>query len=312
MPPREGAGGHSSHVATETQDRTNMARIAAGSFEVGSEDDDAIAEDGEGPVRAVELDAFLIRPTAVSNAEFARFVADTGHRTDAERFGWSFVFQGLLPRRGGRKARRQGTSVLARHIPAAPWWIAVDGAHWRQPEGQGSDIESRSDHPVIHVSWQDAAAYCHWADRRLPTEAEWEAAARGGLLGKRFPWGNQLRPNGAHRCNVWQGRFPDHNTGADGHIGTAPVQSFAANGYGLYNVVGNVWEWCADWFGLPTASHGPLNNPAGPARGRTKVLKGGSYLCHASYCNRYRIAARYAATPHSTSGHAGFRCAADA
>ena len=172
--------------------------------------------------------------------------------------------------------------------------------------------KARSGHPVVHVSWQDAAAYCQWAGKRLPTEAEWEAAARGGLVGKRFPWGDRLHPDGGHRCNVWQGRFPGHNTRADGHVGTAPVQSFAPNGYGLYNVVGNAWEWCADWFGLPADSVAPPHNPSGPPRGRTKVLKGGSYLCHASYCNRYRVAARYANTPHSTSGHAGFRCAADA
>ncbi len=311
MPSRGGPVVPSTPVVAGAQDLTNMARIGAGSFELGSEDDDAIAEDGEGPVRVAELDAFLIDRTAVSNAEFALFVADTGHRTDAERFGWSFVFKGLLGR-GGRRVRRQGTGTPAGRLRTAPWWIAVDGACWHQPEGPGSDTESRSDHPVVHVSWQDAAAYCQWAGKRLPTEAEWETAARGGLTGKRFPWGNRFRPEGAYRCNIWQGRFPDHNTGADGHIGTAPVQSFAANGYGLYNVVGNVWEWCVDWFGLPTASHGPLNNPVGPARGRSKVLKGGSYLCHASYCNRYRVAARYANTPHSTSGHAGFRCAADA
>lgn len=289
-----------------------MARIAAGSFRLGSEDDDAIAQDGEGPVRVVCLDAFLIGRTAATNADFAGFVADTGYRTDAERFGWSFVFEGLLPRRGLRKARRPGAGAPADGLAAAPWWVAVDGACWRRPEGPGSDIESRSDHPVVHVSWQDAATYCQWAGKRLPTEAEWEAAARGGLLGKRFPWGDRLRPDGTHRCNVWQGRFPGHDTGADGHVGTAPARSFAPNGYGLYNVVGNVWEWCADWFGLPAASPTPLNNPSGPVRGRSKVLKGGSYLCHASYCNRYRVAARHANTPHSTSGHAGFRCAGDA
>ena len=295
-------------VAAGSQDLSDMAHIPAGAFQLGSEDDDANVEDGEGPVRIVELEAFLIDRTAVSNTSFAAFVADTGHRTDAERFGWSFVFEGLMPQ---RPRRRPGSNkrIPSQRVDGAPWWIAVPGACWRHPEGPGSHTDDRADHPVVHVSWQDAAAYSQWAGKRLPTEAEWEAAARGGLQGQRFPWGQHLRPDNKHRCNVWQGRFPDHNTAADGHLGTAPVRSFPANGYGLYNMAGNVWEWCADWFAIPSSSE---TNPTGPARGRTKVLKGGSYLCHASYCNRYRVAARYANTPHSTSGHAGFRCAANA
>ena len=314
MPSRNAPVGQPAPDAVGRRDLTGMADIAEGSFQLGSEDDDAIAEDGEGPLRAVELDAFLIDRTAVSNADFKRFVADTGYRTDAERFGWSFVFDGLLPRHGrpGRKARRSDGARPDQRVAAAPWWIAVDGACWRHPEGPGSNVDDRADHPVVHVSWQDAAAYSRWAGKRLPTEAEWEVAARGGLHGKRFPWGDRLRPNNTHRCNIWQGRFPDRNTRADGYLGAAPVQSFAPNGHGLYNVVGNVWEWCADWFGIPSTTHTTLRNPTGPARGRTKVLKGGSYLCHASYCNRYRVSARYANTPHSTSGHAGFRCAAEA
>jgi formylglycine-generating enzyme len=282
-----------------------MVTIPGGSFLMGGDDPDAFPADGEGPVRPVTVDEFRIDAKAVTNAQFATFVKATGYQTDAERFGWSFVFHAFVTAAARNYIRDAG-------VPGAPWWLAVDGADWRHPDGPGSDIGPRRNHPVVHVSWNDATAYAHWAGKRLPTEAEWEKAARGGLRQARFPWGDEFTPRGQHRCNTWQGVFPRHNTGADGHLGTAPVNAFAPNGYGLYNTSGNVWEWCADWFS--TDWHAPETpqtraNPSGPEGGMTRVMRGGSYLCHESYCNRYRVAARTSSTPDSTTGHAGFRCA---
>ena len=281
-----------------------MAELPGGEFLMGSEAADA--EDAEGPVRPVTVAPFAIDRTAVTNAQFGAFVSATGYRTEAETIGWAYVFDGLL------SAARRNRLADAPRPPAAPWWVAVDGAFWRKPEGPGSDLEGRRHHPVVQVSWHDAAAYCAWAERRLPTEAEWEYAARGDLAAKRLPWGDALTPGGKHRCNIWQGTFPNHNTAADGYLGTAPAKFFPPNGFGLYNVVGNVWEWCADWFsadwhrGQPSAA-----NPTGPPTGTARVLKGGSYLCHDSYCNRYRVAGRTGNTPDSATGNVGFRCARD-
>lgn len=261
--------------------------IPGGTFRMGTDDPDGFPDDHEGPVRTVRVGTFGIDAHAVSNARFAAFVDATGYRTQAEQFGWSFVFARFV----GSRIRR-----TARRLEGAPWWCVVEGASWRAPDGPGSSLDERLDHPVVHVSWHDARAYCRWAGRRLPTEAEWEYAARGGLDQARFPWGDELEPGGEHRCNIWQGRFPTHNTAEDGYVGTAPVDAFPPNGYGLYNVAGNVWEWCSDWFD-------------GARRGRS--LRGGSYLCHDSYCNRYRVAARTSNTPDSSTGNTGFRCAAD-
>ena len=285
-------------------DTVVMVELPGGTFLMGSDDPDARPEDGEGPVREVTVDGFRIGHATVTNGQFSAFVEATDYRTEAESFGWSYVFKGLLSR---SKQRRLGKT---HDVKAVPWWLAVEGAYWRKPEGPGSNLRGRLHHPVVHVSWHDASAYCEWADMRLPTEAEWEYAARGGLAGKRFPWGDALLDGAKHRCNIWQGRFPDSNTLADGHFGTAPAESFAANGFGLYNMAGNVWEWCTDWFSPDWHRSHSTVNPTGPPTGDNKVLKGGSYLCHDSYCNRYRVAARYANTPDSTTGNAGFRCAA--
>ncbi|WP_433616401.1 formylglycine-generating enzyme family protein [Dactylosporangium sp. CA-139114] len=284
-----------------------MVAIPEGPFLMGGDDPDAFPDDGEGPVREVRVSAFHIDPTAVTNAQFARFVKATGYVTEAERFGWSFVFH-LLVR--GEAERR----VLAGRSAQVPrWWLPVEGADWRHPAGPGSGIGERRNHPVVHVSWTDAACYAAWAGKRLPTEAEWEKAARGGLEQARFPWGDEFTPRGTHRCNTWQGEFPRRNTAADGYLDTAPVDAYRPNGFGLYNTSGNVWEWCADWFS-PAWHAEPSDatrlDPAGPPGGTTRVMRGGSYLCHESYCNRYRVAARTSSTPDSTTGHAGFRCAA--
>ncbi|MDO0931354.1 formylglycine-generating enzyme family protein [Streptomyces sp. DG2A-72] len=278
-----------------------MVLLPGGEFLMGAEDSEGFPADGEGPVRAVRLDAFRIDACAVTNEQFAAFVDDTGHITDAERFGWSYVFAGFLP-----GALRRG----APRPEQTPWWCGIEGATWQRPEGPGSTVEDRGDHPVVHVSWQDAAAYAAWGGKRLPTEAEWEYAARGGLEQRRYPWGDELNPGGEFRCNIWRGSFPTKNTADDGYRGTAPVDAFDPNGFGLYNVSGNVWEWCADWW---ATDHTTVNhiNPTGPGSGTAKVIRGGSHMCHKSYCNRYRVAARSANTPDSTSGHMGFRCAQD-
>ena len=172
-------------------------------------------------------------------------------------------------------------------------------------------MPARSDHPVVHVSWDDAQAYCSWSGTRLPTEAEWEVAARGGTRGHPFPWGDELEPDGVHAMNVFQGEFPGSDTGADGYVGTAPVDAFEPNGYGLFNVTGNVWEWCADWLDLGYYSSSPERSPTGPATGSARVQRGGSYLCHESYCRRYRVSARFGSSPDSSTGNVGFRVAAN-
>lgn len=280
---------------------TDFVGLPGDEFRMGT-DDRRFPADGEGPIREVTVDEFGVSTRLVTNEEFDIFVSATGYVTDAERFEWSFVFKDFVT----SEVERRVTQV----VQGSEWWWRVDGAYWRMPEGPGSNVDDRSDHPVTHVSWQDALAYCEWAGTRLPTEAEWEYAARGGLDQARFVWGDELEPEGRHMCNIWQGEFPNTNTLEDGWHGTSPVASYSANGFGLYDVAGNVWEWCSDWFS-PTfhrnARRVTRDNPQGPRSGTTKVIRGGSYLCHDSYCNRYRVGARTANTPDSSTGNLGFR-----
>ncbi|XP_068940161.1 formylglycine-generating enzyme isoform X1 [Petaurus breviceps papuanus] len=278
-----------------------MAHIPAGVFTMGT-DDPQIKQDGEGPARRVRINSFYMDLYEVSNAEFEKFVNSTGYVTEAEKFGDSFVFDSMLS--------DQVKKDIHQAVAAAPWWLPVKGANWRHPEGPDSTILHRQDHPVLHVSWNDAVAYCTWAGKRLPTEAEWEYSCRGGLENRLYPWGNKLQPKGQHYANIWQGEFPVSNTGEDGYRGTAPVTAFPPNGYGLYNIVGNAWEWTSDWWTVHHSVDETLD-PKGPPSGSDRVKKGGSYMCHKSYCYRYRCAARSQNTPDSSASNLGFRCAAN-
>ncbi len=258
------------------------------------------AADLDSPRRRIRLDPFHMMATTVTNRVFAQFIGESGHRTTAEVEGWSFVFHMALP-----DPQRHPL-----HPPGTSWWRQVAGADWAHPEGPGSDVSDRMDHPVVHVSWHDAMAFARFTGTSLPSEAQWEWAARGGLRHMKFPWGNDPTPKGQHRHNIWQGQFPHHNSAEDGHIGTAPAGSYPPNGFSLHNMTGNVWEWVADWFGpLPSPGHPLPHNPSGPTQGQARVMRGGSHLCHDSYCSRYFVHSRSHNTPDSSTGHIGFRLA---
>jgi formylglycine-generating enzyme required for sulfatase activity len=277
-----------------------MVRLDGGEFLMGTESDEAFPADGEGPVRKVSVDAFYMDARPVSNEQFREFVRSTGYRTESERFGWSFVFH--------THVRPEAVEDRA---PGVEWWCKISGADWAHPEGPDSSIDARLSLPVVHVSWNDAAEYARWAGKRLPSEAEWEYAARGGLEQRIYPWGDELTPNGQHLCNVWQGDFPHRDAAEDGFTAVGPADAFPPNGYGLYGITGNAWEWCSDWFSPAYHLTATRTNPIGPPDGASKVMKGGSYLCHRSYCNRYRVAARTSNTPDSATTNISLRTVRD-
>lgn len=288
-----------SHATADEDITFDTVDIGGGTGLLGT-DRPVMPADEEAPTRQVDIQPFRIMRAAVTNALFREFVAASGYKTDAERYGWSFVFDGDCAR-----------TSLQSTATGAPWWRAVKQASWQCIDGVTKNDTALDDHPVVHVSWNDARAFARWAGGRLPLEREWEYAARGGRADVMFPWGDaepddhQFTP-----CNIWQGDFPRNNTAQDGYAATAPVRTFEPNGYGLYNLCGNVWEWTAQSFKI--RSRESAARAFGKQMRGTKVLKGGSFLCHRSYCYRYRIAARTASTPDSSTTHQGFRLVFDA
>jgi formylglycine-generating enzyme required for sulfatase activity len=290
-----------------------MVWIPPGTFWMGSEH----GQSDERPVHQLSVDGFWIDKTEVTNAQFAWFVRETGYVTTAEQRPDPKDFPGVplenLVAGAIVFSPPAGDVPLDNHYA---WWRYVAGANWRHPEGPGSSIEGLDQHPVVQVSWDDAVAYCKWAGKRLPTEAEWEYASRGGLDRQPYTWGHEQVPHGRWPANIWQGKFPNENSPSDGFRGTAPVGSFEPNGYGLYDMAGNVWEWCADWYLPDYYAHSPARNPQGPDTSydpnepgaKKRVQRGGSYLCNDSYCIGYRPSARMKCTPDSGLNHSGFRC----
>ena len=304
-----------------------MRWIPPGEFTMGTDSGQSMVN--ERPAHRVRLDGFWIDETPVTNAEFARFVKATRYVTTAERAPkWEELRKQLPPGTPRPDASRLVPGSLVYTPPPRPvplddmsgWWSWVPGASWRHPEGPQSTVAGRETEPVVQVSWDDAAAYAKWAGKRLPTEAEWEYAARGGLEGKRFAWGDEYRPGGKFMANTFQGHFPDGSVPEDGYSRRSPVRAFPANGYGLYDMAGNVWQWTSDWYRIDyfadLAHAGVAANPTGPKESfdpgdpyaKKRVIKGGSFLCNASYCESYRPSARRGTPPDTGSEHVGFRC----
>ena len=280
-------------------------KIKGGTFLMGSPSGEGHPLDYESPQVEVKVEDFEMDTTPVTNASFAAFVQETNYQTETEELGGSFVFRLLLN-------ENQLSNLKTHDVMGTPWWVYVEGANWKEPEGKGSTINHRMDHPVVHVTRKDALAYCKWAGKRLPTEAEWEYAARAGVEGL-YPWRNDLVVDGKHSCNIWQGVFPTTNTEEDGFLGTAPVMTYEPNKFGLYQVIGNVWEWCLNPKGIPLTDftqksteyyqekYSNINMGA-------YATRGGSFLCHSSYCNRYRLGARNGNDGDSSASNVSFRC----
>lgn len=286
-----------------------MILIKSGTYKIGTDNNEGHPLDNERTLVNVTVDDFLIDATTVTNKDFNQFILETGYVTDSEKYGWSSVFYNLLDEKVKEESKR---------MPNIPWWYAVSGASWKSPEGPESSIKERMDHPVVHVSHNDAVAYCEWAEKRLPTEAEWEIAAKGGSDNDLYPWGTEKVPNGVYHSNVFQGDFPNDNTEADGYLGTAPVKEYYPNDYGLYQVIGNVWEWCSnparidlDIFKEKSSQSFWREVKLNSNTEKEYAIKGGSFLCHPSFCNRDRISSRSGNTANSASSNMGFRCVKD-
>lgn len=306
-----------------------MVWIPGGEYSMGSEDPTTCGCEGAGhdpmpdarPIHRVYVDGFFMDKTELTNAEYARFVDATGYVTVAERVPKAEDFPGAPP-----ENLVAGSTIFTPTAAPVPldshyrWWRYQPGANWRHPDGPSSDWQTRKDHPVVHIAFEDAEAYAKWAGKRLPTEAEWEFAARGGQAGKRFAWGDTFRPDGKYMANTFEGQFPVKDSGADGFVGISPVAKFPANPYGLFDVAGNVWEWCSDWYRPDSyerdAAAGVARNPQGPAdsfdpaepQEKKRVHRGGSFLCTEEYCSRYIMGTRGKGEISTGSNHVGFRC----
>jgi formylglycine-generating enzyme required for sulfatase activity len=309
-----------------------MVWIPGGIYDMGASDSDRMALSHEKPKHTVKLDGFYMDETEVTNAQFSRFIEATNYITTAERpVDWELIKQQLPP--GTPKPHDSlllpGSLLFKKTKESVPnlydfsqWWRWTNGANWKQPEGKGSSIDGKDNHPVVHVSYEDAMAYCHWAGRRLPTEAEWEFAARGGKRDKIYFWGD-LTDKLSSYVNSWEGEFPVDNTQADGFEKSAPVKTYPPNGYGLYEISGNVWEWTSDWYSSQyyqyCKENSITNNPKGPNEAFNpnnpyideRIIRGGSFLCNASYCASYRVSSRMATDPNTSLEHLGFRTVMD-
>ncbi len=313
----------------QTAARDGMVWIPGGSFAMGAADRDGRKD--EYPRHQVTVNGFWMDETEVTNQQFAAFVEATGYKTTAERKpDWEELKKQLPPGTPKPADSLLVASSLVFFASGSPiplhdasqWWRWTNGADWQHPQGPQSNIKGKENHPVVHISWDDANAYAKWAGKRLPTEAEWEFAARGGMKDKPFTWGDERVTEGKQKANIWQGRFPDDNKQLDGYAGTAPVKTFVPNRYGLYDMAGNVWEWCSDWYheAYYDTFNGKISvNPKGPAASHDsqepgvpkRVVRGGSFLCHDSYCASYRVSARMKTSPDTGLEHTGFRCVKD-
>lgn len=316
-------------VTGKTASGEGMAWIEGTEYMMGAADNEGRPD--EYPQHKVKLAGFWIDITEVTNAQFRKFIDATGYITTAEQKpDWEELKKQLPPGTAKPDDELLVASSLVFTPPSSPvslndvtqWWTWKEGADWKHPQGPGSSIEGKDNYPVVHVSWYDAAAYCKWAGKRLPTEAEWELAARAGDDNNKYAWGNEEPEKGKPKANTWQGSFPDKNTGWDQFSRSSPVRSFAPNGFGLYDMAGNVWEWCSDWYRpdyYSSAKNTLQVNPRGPASGYDpmeptipkKVVRGGSFLCHSSYCKGYRVSARMKTSPDTGLEHTGFRCVKD-